>query len=47
MLSIAQVSAQNGGGGTITCSITVDGKVVKQGTATGEYAIASCDFAIK
>jgi hypothetical protein len=37
------VSAQNGGGGSVTCSITVDGKVIKRGKSTGEYAIVSCD----
>lgn len=45
-LSIFQVSAQNGGSGTITCSITVDGKEIKTGTGNGAYAIASCDASI-
>ncbi|MGH8887673.1 MAG: MmpS family transport accessory protein [Egibacteraceae bacterium] len=41
-LSLAQVSAQNAGGGTITCRITVDGKVVKELSSQGEYAVVSC-----
>lgn len=45
MISIYQISAQNGLGetGTITCTIEVDGEVVKTATAEGEAAIASCD----
>ncbi|GAA0644408.1 hypothetical protein GCM10010174_79260 [Kutzneria viridogrisea] len=42
-LTILQVSAQNAGGGTITCTISVGGRVVKTGTSTGQYAIASCN----
>lgn len=41
-LLIAQVSAQNAGGGEITCKITVDGKVVKTNKSTGEYSIVDC-----
>jgi len=37
------VSAQNKGGGTITCTITVDGKTIKRARSKGAYAIASCD----
>lgn len=37
------VSAQNQGGGTITCEIDVDGKKVKAAKSSGAYAIASCD----
>lgn len=47
VFAIAQVSAQNGGGGKITCEIDVDGKVAKAGTASGEYAIASCNATIQ
>jgi hypothetical protein len=45
LIPVYQVSAQNGIGqsGTVTCSISVDGKVVKTATGTGEAAIASCD----
>jgi hypothetical protein len=37
------LSAENGSTGTITCTITDDGKVVDTSTATGAYAIASCE----
>ena len=37
------LSAQNGAGGSITCTITEDGKVLNTNTATGQFAIASCD----
>lgn len=40
---ILAVSVQNAGGGSVTCSITLDGKVIKKGKSTGSYAIASCD----
>lgn len=43
MLSI---SAQNQGGGTITCEIEVDGKLVKRSKSTGAYAIAMCTATI-
>lgn len=45
IIPVYQVMAQNGIGqtGTVTCSIEVDGKVVKTATGTGEAAIASCD----
>jgi hypothetical protein len=37
------VIAQNGGSGQITCRITgADGKVIKEATSSGQYAIASC-----
>jgi MmpS family membrane protein len=45
-IQIAQVSVQNGGSGQITCTITVDGAVVKTATSKGAYAIASCDESI-
>lgn len=41
-LDVYQVMAQNTGSGRVTCSIKVDGHVVKTVTATGAYAIASC-----
>jgi hypothetical protein len=39
-----QVSAQNAGGGSITCKILLDGKVVKTNTSKGDYAIVTCDY---
>lgn len=36
------LSAQDDNGSSITCTITVDGKVIDTHTATGPYAIASC-----
>lgn len=46
LLSVYQVSVQNSLGqkGKVTCSISLDGKVVKTATASGEGAIASCDY---
>ncbi len=41
-LTIVTLLAQNKGGGTISCKITVDGKVVKTNSSEGEYAIATC-----
>jgi hypothetical protein len=41
--AVLVVSAQNKGGGTITCEIDVDGKQVKAAKSSGAYAIASCD----
>lgn len=41
-LSVAQVMAANGQGESISCSITVDGHVVANNTAKGEYATVSC-----
>lgn len=38
------LSAQNSAGyGDITCVIEVDGKTVAQNTATGGYAVATCE----
>ncbi|WP_164717254.1 hypothetical protein [Actinomadura sp. J1-007] len=37
------ISAQNEGSGTISCTITVDGKVIKRAKSSGEYTIAACD----
>ena len=36
------ISAQNTGSGYLTCTIAVDGTVVATNTASGEYAIATC-----
>lgn len=46
LVKVYQVSAQNVSGqpGTIICEIWEDGKKVKEATATGEAAIASCDY---
>lgn len=30
-------------GGSVTCKLTVDGEVVKEATASGAFAMASCD----
>jgi hypothetical protein len=40
------VSAQNQGGGTITCSVVVDGVTVDSNSASGEYAICSASGTI-
>lgn len=40
------VSARNADGGTITCEISVDGKVTKQAESSGEDAIVSCDVSL-
>lgn len=37
------ISGQNKSGGTITCTITVDGKKVKTAKSKGLYQIASCN----
>lgn len=36
------ISAQNAGSGTISCSISVNGKVVAHNSSSGPYAIADC-----
>lgn len=41
-MDFKSVSAQNAAGGSITCSITVNGDVVSKHTSTGDYAIADC-----
>lgn len=41
-LSVAQVMATNGQGESISCTITVDGHVVANNTAKGEYTTVSC-----
>ena len=40
------VSAQNSGGGTITCEIDVDGVKVKAARSSGQFAITSCDHTL-
>jgi hypothetical protein len=42
---VPTLSAQNSGGGSITCRITVDGAVVSEVTSEGAYSIASCSGA--
>ncbi|WP_170191731.1 MmpS family transport accessory protein [Saccharothrix syringae] len=41
-LGIAQVMATNGQGESITCTITVNGRVVASRTARGEFTTVSC-----
>ncbi len=42
--SFVYISAQNQGeSGTVTCRITVDGKIISENTSSGAYSIASCD----
>lgn len=44
--SVLSVTAQNGGSGTITCEIDVDGKRVKASKSSGAYAVVSCDASL-
>lgn len=37
-----ELTAQNAGGGTIGCTITVNGKAVASNSSSGEYAVVSC-----
>lgn len=39
---ILSLSAQNSGGGEISCSISVGGQVVDTATSSGDYAIVTC-----
>jgi hypothetical protein len=41
--TIVSLSAQNSGSGTITCKITMNGKVVKTNKSKGQYSIVSCE----
>lgn len=41
-LIIATVLAQNKGTGAIGCKITIDGKLAKENTSKGQYALVSC-----
>jgi hypothetical protein len=38
------ISAQLQGGGTVSCKIEVDGKVISQATASGGYNLADCEI---
>ncbi|AMS03934.1 hypothetical protein BJD58_gp34 [Gordonia phage UmaThurman] len=40
---IKGVTAQNGGTGTITCKIIIDGKVEVENSSNGQYAVVSCN----
>ncbi|MDA3646699.1 DUF4190 domain-containing protein [Saccharopolyspora indica] len=44
---IFSVSAQNAGSGTITCRITVDGKVIKEASSNGQYSVVMCNGDVK
>jgi hypothetical protein len=46
-VSYASVLAQNDGGGTITCAITLDGRQVTTQSSHGQYAIVTCSITIK
>ena len=42
---ILSIVAQNGGNGTITCEIWIDGKKTKSSTSTAQYGVVTCtDF---
>lgn len=41
--SFFSVSAQNQGGGELACTVTVNGEEVVSNTASGRFAIVSCD----
>jgi hypothetical protein len=41
-LIIPTVVAQNKGAGTISCKITVDGKLEKENRSSGEFAVVTC-----
>jgi hypothetical protein len=43
LFNIYNVSATIATGSTVTCSITVDGKVLSTHTSTGQFASATCD----
>jgi hypothetical protein len=43
LFNIYNVSATAGTGTTVTCSITVDGKIRSQHTSTGQFANVICD----
>lgn len=42
-MTIAVIVAQNKGSGTISCKISLDGKVVKENSSQGEYAVVTCE----
>lgn len=39
---LLSLTAQNAGTGSISCSISIDGKVVASNTSSGQYAIVEC-----
>lgn len=39
---VMSLVAQSKGSGAINCKITVDGKVKKENTSTGQYAVVTC-----
>lgn len=44
-VTVASLMVQNKGeSGDVTCTITVDGKVVKTNKSTGEYAVVDCNY---
>lgn len=42
--SYYSITAQLQGGGSVSCALEVDGKIISQSTATGGYNIASCEI---
>lgn len=40
--ALTSVTAQNGGSGEITCKISVDGIVVKEGRSSGQFSAVAC-----
>lgn len=42
-VTIKGVTAQNGGSGSISCKIIVDGKVEAENSSEGQYAVVSCN----
>lgn len=40
----ANMSAQNNGGGNVTCRVYWDGELVNENTSSGEFAIATCSL---
>ena len=46
-VGIAQLLASNGDGESVACSVSVDGKVVNQGVAPGQYSSVSCSAVIR
>lgn len=40
----ANMSAQNNGGGDVTCRVYWDGELVNENTSSGEFAIATCSL---
>ena len=41
-VTIKGVTAQNGGGGTITCKVIVDGETIVENSSSGQYAVVTC-----